>query len=133
MRAAYINGYWIKLNGCFRQMKTIFCQVLTSEADLDCLQHLRRSSLWQWLTLKVINFCHTEFVRRLPSKHLLVLKTAWIRLQHVFSVTIFRLPRRLEDLLQRRLEDVLKTSWRHLTRPLDDVLADEKLLRWRRL
>ena len=29
------------------------------------------------------------------------------RLQHVFSVTIFRLPRRLEDILG----DILKTSW----------------------
>ena len=53
-----------------------------------------------------------------PSKHLLVFKTSWKRfqkmhwrcLQHVFSVTIFRLPRRLQD-----------------------VLEDEKLLRWRRL
>ena len=41
----------------------------------------------------------------IPSKHLLVFKTSWRclqdmswrRLQHVFSVTIFRLPRRLED------------------------------------
>ena len=63
---------------------------------------------------------------RLPSKHLLVFKTSWRRLQdmswrrlqHVFSVTIFRLSRRLEDVLRRRLEDVFKTSrktsWRHL-------------------
>ena len=43
---------------------------------------------------------------------------SWRRLQHVFSVTIFRLPRRLEDVLQIRLEDVLE---------------DKKLLRWRRL
>ena len=43
-----------------------------------------------------------------------------ICLQHVFSVTILRLPRRLEDVLQRRFEDVLKTScktsWRRLGR-----------------
>ena len=43
---------------------------------------------------------------------------SWRRLQHVFSVTILRLPRRLEDVLRRRLEDVFKTSrktsWRHL-------------------
>ena len=47
-----------------------------------------------------------------PSKHLLVLKTSWRRLedmswrrlQHLFSVTILRLP--------RRLEDVLKKFWR---------------------
>ena len=35
-----------------------------------------------------------------PSKHLLVLKTSWRRLQHVFSVTIRRLPRRLEDVFK---------------------------------
>ena len=71
--------------------------------------------------------------KKLPSKHLLVLKMSstplldmsWRRLQNVFSVTILRLPRRLEDILQ----DVLKTSWRHL----EDVLEDEKLLHWRRL
>ena len=39
---------------------------------------------------------------------------SWRRLQHVFSVTILRLPRRLEDILQ-------------------DILEDKKLLRWRRL
>ena len=53
-----------------------------------------------------------------PSKHLLVLKTSsrrlqdmpWRRLQHVFSVTILRLPRRLG----RRKIVTLKTSWRRL-------------------
>ena len=50
---------------------------------------------------------------------------SWRRLQHVFSVTVFRLP--------RRLEDFLKTSWRYLARRLEDVLEDKKLLRWRRL
>ena len=34
---------------------------------------------------------------------------SWRRLQHVFSVTILRLPRRLEDVLKTCLEDVLKT------------------------
>ena len=37
---------------------------------------------------------------------------SWRRLQYVFSVTIFRLPRRLEDISQ----DALKTSWRRLGR-----------------
>ena len=49
-------------------------------------------------------------------KNLLVLKTSWRRLEDVFSVAILRLPRRLEDALQRRFEDALKTSWRHLGR-----------------
>ena len=62
------------------------------------------------------------------SKHSLVLKTSWrrqdmswIRLQNVFSVTIFGLPRRLEDVLKTSwktkncyAEDVLKTSSRHV-------------------
>ena len=64
-----------------------------------------------------------------PSKHLLVFKTSqrrlqdmsWRRLQHVFSVKMFYLPRPLEDVLQIRLKDLLKTSCRHLTRRLEDV------------
>ena len=62
---------------------------------------------------------------------------SWRRLQHVFSITIFCLSRRLENVLQIRLEDVLKASrktfWRRLgrrkivllktcSRRLDDVL-----------
>ena len=52
------------------------------------------------------------------------IKTSWRRLQHVqhiYSVTILRLPGRLEDVLQRPLEDVLKTS------------CNEDVLSWRRL
>ena len=71
--------------------------------------------------------------KNIPSKYLLVFRTSWRRLQHVFSVTILCLPRRLEDVLQKRLEDVLKTYWRHLARRLEEVLEDETLLRWRRL
>ena len=62
-----------------------------------------------------------------PSKHLLVFKASWRHLQQVFCITIFCLPRCLEDLLEdenllrcRRLQDVFitcleyvfKTSWR---------------------
>ena len=76
------------------------------------------------------------------SKHLLVFKTSWRRLQdmswrllqHVFSVTIFRLPRRLDYILNMSWrKDVLKMSWGHLASCLEDVLEDEKLLRWRYL
>ena len=56
----------------------------------------------------------------LHSQDLLVFKTSWRRLHHVFSVTIFRLPRCLQDVLQICLEDLwktyLKTSWRRLRR-----------------
>ena len=80
-----------------------------------------------------------------PRKHLLVFKTSsrrlqdmsWRCLQYVLSVTIFRLPKRLEDVLQKRLEEVLKTSCntskRRFKDVLQDVWEDEKLLRWRRL
>ena len=69
----------------------------------------------------------------LPSKHLLVMKTSWRRLedmpwrrlQNVFSVTIFRLLRRLDDVL----EDVLKKPWICL----ENALEGENLLCWRRL
>ena len=48
------------------------------------------------------------------------------RLQHFFSVTVLRLPRRLEDVLQKRLEDilqdVLKTSWKTKNCYAEDVL-----------
>ena len=47
------------------------------------------------------------------------------RLEDFFSVTIFRLPRRFP----RCLQDVFKMS----SRRLQDVLKDEKLLRWRRV
>ena len=54
------------------------------------------------------------------------------RLEDVFKtcfrnvfVTIFRLPRRLGDVLKTSCEDVLKTSRRRL----EDVMEDEKLLR----
>ena len=65
-----------------------------------------------------------------PRKHLLLFKTSWRRLQdmswkrlqHVFSITIFCLPRRLEDVLEDEKlllwktssKHVLKTSWRRL-------------------
>ena len=74
------------------------------------------------------------FLRGFHRKNLLVFKVSWRRpqdmswrrLQHVFRLTIFRLPR-------RPCKYVLKMSWRHLARCLEDVLKDEKLLRWGRL
>ena len=59
-----------------------------------------------------VNLCEKKklcaFLRLYPNKFLLVLKT--FCLQQVFTVTIFRLPKRrdLEDVFQRRLEDVLE-------------------------
>ena len=85
---------------------------------------------------KIFLICHvtTQFKCQ-PSKHLLVFKTSWRRLedmswrrlQHVFSVTIFRLPRRLEDISQDVLIQkivTLKTSWRRLEEVLKTCLED---------
>ena len=51
------------------------------------------------------------------------------RLQDVFSVTIFRLPRRLG----RRKIVTLKTCWKTKNCYAEDVLEDKKLLRWSRV
>ena len=91
------------------------------------------ASLWSMALLTSI--LSSNLTR--PSQQTFVLvKTYWRRLQDVFSVTFFCLPRRLEDVWKtswrhncktsckhvlktswktslKRLEDVLKTSWRH--------------------
>ena len=46
---------------------------------------------------------------------------SWRCFQHVFSVTIFRLPRRLQDVLKIFWRRLAKTSWRHLATHLEDV------------
>ena len=64
------------------------------------------------------------------------LKTSWRRLEDVFSVTFFCLPRRLEHVLKtswrhnckKSCKHVLKTSWRRFARHLEDVLR----MSWRR-
>ena len=43
------------------------------------------------------------------------------RLQDVFSVTIFRLPRRFQEVFARRLQDVFKTSWKTINCYAEDV------------
>ena len=82
-----------------------------------------------------------------------VLKMSWRRIEDVFSVTFFCLPRRLKDIIGRRLantswrcledvlEDVLKTSWRrfrktfckYVLKTSSRRLGRRKVLRWRRL
>ena len=56
-----------------------------------------------------------------------LVKTYWRRLQDVFSVTFFCLPRRLEDIIARRLAN---TSWRRLEDVLGRRIANTS---WRRL
>ena len=55
-------------------------------------------------------FVGLEDVLKTSSRH--ILKTSSLRLHYVFSVTIFLLPRHLQDVLKASCEDVLKTSWK---------------------
>ena len=107
------------------------------------LQQNLRKKLWKkkkkfdWVCLKRSCSKHLLVFIQLPSKHLLVFKTSWRRLQdmsrrrlqHVFSVTILRLPRRFQDLSQELLR------WRHLQHVLKTCLEDVFLedMSWRRL
>ena len=54
-------------------------------------------------------------------------------LQDIFSVTIFRLPRRLQDVLQDVFKTSLQDVFKMFSRCLQDVLEDVKLLRRRRV
>ena len=98
-------------------------KVKTSSRRLQgLLQDVFRTS---WKTKN----CYAEDVLKTSWRHVLrtfwrhVLKTSW----RPVLKTSWRL---LEDVLQRRLEDL---SSRCLQDLLQDVLEDEKLLRWRRL
>ena len=82
-----------------------------------------------------------DIIKRNPANIRLgeyVLKTSWRRLQDVFSVTFFCLPRRLEDIIARRLTN---TSWRrfrktyckYVLKTSSRGLGRRKVLRWRRL
>ena len=73
------------------------------------------------------------FTNTHPSKHLLVFKKSWRRLQdmswkrlqHVFSVTIFCLPRCVEYIMKtswRRLEEVFKTFWKTKNCYAEDIM-----------
>ena len=71
-----------------------------------------------------------ELLETHPRKHLLAFKTSWRRLQemswrrvqNVFSVTIFRHPRRLANTSWGRSEDILEDE-----RRLQDVLETNKM------
>ena len=77
-----------------------------------------------------------------------VLKTSWKRLEDVFSVIFFCLPRRLENVLKTSwthncktsCKRILNTSWKRLEDVLQDILKTSwrrlerrKVLRWRHL
>ena len=80
--------------------------------------------LWKhrhWLTVdRMTSFSNEIWATRItwnikcrqnPSKH----SSWWRRTEDVFSVTFFCLPRRLQEIIDRRVhEDVLKTSCKHV-------------------
>ena len=94
------------------------------------------NSIHIWFTKMVNIYDAKEFEKLYPSKHFLFSKTSWGHLEDVFSVTIFRLPRRLQDVFKtclqdlfqrrllnvfaRRLQDVFNTSSRRYPRRLQD-------------
>ena len=81
----------------------------------------------------VFKVCKTSSRRIHDMSSRRIQNMSWRSLEDVFTITIFRLPRRLQDVLH----DVFKTASRCLcktsSRRLQDVLEDKKLLRWRRV
>ena len=59
----------------------------------------------------------------LPSKHFLFSKTSWKRLEDVFSVTIFCLPRRLQEFFKASSRQVCKTSSKDVIKMFSRVFA----------
>ena len=61
-----------------------------------------------------------------------LVKTYWRRLEDVFSVTFFCLPRRLHDIIARSLlEDILVTSWRRRLENFLKMSCEGVLKMWR--
>ena len=61
-----------------------------------------------------------------------LVKTYWRRLEDVFSVTFFCLPRRLQDIIARSLlEDILVTSWRRRLENFLKMSCEGVLKMWR--
>ena len=78
-----------------------------SDIDLlDTFRFVRYRYIVSSRRLKNVFKTSSRDVFKTSSKH--VFKTSSRRLQDVFSVAIFLLPRRLQDVLQ----DVFKTSWK---------------------
>ena len=131
-------------------LSSIDCSTLGANVTFLEKRRLYRSNVLCYLQSSVILFVlcsknntanniwrnEIEFWRKYqPSKNLLDLKTSWRRLedmswrrlQRVFSVTILRLLRRLEDILQGVFktcrEDILKTCLEDVLKAcLEDVL-----------
>ena len=84
-----------------------------NKTTFEVFMHLLESRKWKRISKQLVaklfeNFLHCSIIFFTTSSANIC--WSWRRRQHVFSVTILRLPRRLEDTLSRRLENVLKTS-----------------------
>ena len=90
------------------------------------LKNMRRGKQW---------WDDTSYVK-LTTKHLLISKTSWRHgqdmswrhLEDVFSVTICRLPRRLQNAFKTFCKSVFKKSWKTFSRPVQAVMEDKKIL-----
>ena len=60
---------------------------------------------------------------KFPSKYFLFSKTSSRRLEDVFSVTIFRFPRRLQDFFKTCLQDVFRRRLQNVLKSLQNVFA----------
>ena len=116
-----LDKFFHELDGkdkLFRKLKSWLAQLTNGRLKIRTKSDV---SILRCKTL--VDFC------QVPSKHLLLFNTSLIRLQR----SNFCLSRGLQDVLKTFCKEVLKTSWKNLTRRLEDVLEDEKLLRWRHL
>ena len=80
-----------------------------------------------------IKIIYHLFVYNFLSKHLLFFKTSWTRLEHVFSVTLFRLPRRLQDVFKMSWKRLANTSWKRLEEVLKTSSRCISKTSWTRL
>ena len=125
----------LSLNREFSTLTLVYCPIegknhCWKQKHYHIFQNVLEPPLW-YLIFKKNNQQNclaspNEIMRKLPSKHLLVLKTSLRPLQYMSW-------RRLEDILQ----DVLKTSWKHLGRQKIVTLemSSRRLedMSWRRL
>ena len=80
------------------------------------------NSIHIWFTKMVNIYDAKEFEKLYPSKHFLFSKTSWGHLEDVFSVKIFRLPRRLQEVFKTCLQDLFQRSLQDVfARRLQDV------------
>ena len=106
----------------FFQNKTIF------EVFMHLLEIRKWKRIFKQLVAKLFeNFLHCSIIFFTSSPANIC--WSWRRLQNVFSVTILRLPRHLENISQ----DVLKTSWRHVLKTSWRHYGDKHNTYWRYL